>query len=147
MLLIRKDSWIEKASLRDSPTRASCCSEIRSFSTAVGQRAPHLSILHDWMTRADSRLFEHVVTGAVVLFLLPVSLSSFDRNLCAHLRMARANERLEFCIGVSCNSAFFVSSLHTYTVSPAVCSSSCWNILILQYQNPERVLLNTIHKS
>ena len=52
------------------------------------------------------------------------SLSVATELLCAHLRMAQANKRLELCLGVSCKSALFVSSLHTYTVSPAVCSSS-----------------------
>ena len=45
--------------------------------------------------------------------------------------MAQVNKRLEFCLGVSCKSALCVSSLHTYTVSPAVCSSSCWYSVIL----------------
>ena len=82
-------------------------------------------------TRADTCLFEHVVTRAVVLFLLPYLCSVATELLCAHLRMAQVNKRLEFCLSVSCKNALFVSSLHTYTVSPAVS----------QYQNPERVLL------
>ena len=83
------------------------------------------------MTRADTCLFEHVVTRAIVgvsfLCLCPVATESS----CAHLRMAQVNKRLEIFFGVSCKSALFVLSLHSYTVSPVVRTSS-W----LVYSDP-----------
>ena len=76
------------------------------------------------MTRADACLFEHVVTRAIVavsfLCLCPV----VTESSWARLRMAQVNKRLEICFGVSCKSALFVLSLHSYTVSPVVRTSS-----------------------
>ena len=97
------------------------------------------------MTRAGTRLFEHEVTRAVVcssfLCLCPVA----TELSCAHLRMAQVNKKLEICLGVSCNSALLVLSLHSYTVSPVVRTSS-WSI----HSDPtvsqsRKVLLYTIH--
>ena len=83
------------------------------------------------MTRADTCLFEQMVTRAVVgvsfLCLCPVVTESSY----AHLRTAQVNKRLENCFGVSCKSALFVLSLHSYTVSPVVRTSS-W----LVYSDP-----------
>ena len=45
--------------------------------------------------------------------------------------MAKVNKRLEICLGVSCKSGLFVLSMHSYTVSPVVRTSS-W----LVYSDP-----------
>ena len=96
------------------------------------------------MTRADTCLFEHVLTRAIVdvsfLCLCPV----LTESSCAHLRMAQVNKRLEICLDVSCKSALVVLSLHSYTVLACCSHLPDWSIL-LQHHNPERVLKYTIH--
>ena len=67
------------------------------------------------------------VVGASFLCLCPVA-TEFS---CAHLRVAQVNKRLEICLGVTCKSALFVLSLHSYTVSPVV-RTSFW----LVYSDP-----------
>ena len=64
-------------------------------------------------------------------------------HVCAWLRRT-SDWSLSRCLVQTAHCLF--GSLRTYTVSPAVCSSCCWCILILWFQNLERVLLNTIHK-
>ena len=53
----------------------------------------------------------------------------------ANLRMAQVNKRLETCFGVSCKSALFVLSLHSYTISPVVRTSS-W----LDFSDPTAIV-------
>ena len=58
---------------------------------------------------------------------LPLSLSGREFVVCTIMHgscMAQVNKRLEICLGVSCKSALFVLSLHSYTVSHVVRTSS-----------------------
>ena len=73
---------------------------------------------------------------SVFFFPCPCQIERWLLRVCSC--MTQVNKRLQFCRGVPCKSALFVSSLHTYTISSAVCSSSCSYVLILQYQNPQR---------
>ena len=87
--------------------------------------------------RVDRRLWrESHATHAPSVSSFPSSLSS-RKAIVACMFMHGSSEQ---AIGV-------LLQCHTYTVSPAVRSSSCWYVVILQYQNPERVLLNTIHST
>ena len=98
------------------------------------------------MTRGDTCLFEHVVTRAVVcasfLCLCPVA-TEFS---CAHLRMAQVKKRLEICLGCLVQKRTVCFCPCTQTRSRLLFAPPPGrSILILQYQNPERVLSYAMH--
>ena len=86
------------------------------------------------MTCADTCLFQHVVTRAVVLFLLPMSLFSCDRTVVrtsAHGSREQAIGVLPMCLVQKRVVCFVLAHIHGL----ACC------LFILLYQNPEKGII------
>ena len=79
--------------------------------------------------RIDRHLWRERVacTACASCVLFPSSLSCREFVVCTIMHgscVAHVNKRLTICLGVSCKSAMFVLSLHSYTVSPVARTSS-----------------------